>query len=188
MSIGIVSVRYARALLSFAEENGCQQEVYESMARLSSCIKTFPEMMGRLNDPTVLPEDKVTLLLTAVTDENGAEPCPQLKDFFSLVVKAGRESALPFIASSYRDSYRKANHIIPVEMTFATPITDAKRSKLQHIIESKANGTVEWSEKVDPGILGGFILQVDDHCLDASVSRRLRTIEKELLEKNSRII
>ncbi|MBI5010574.1 MAG: F0F1 ATP synthase subunit delta, partial [Bacteroidia bacterium] len=39
---------------------------------------------------------------------------------------------------------------------------------------------VEMEETVDPDIIGGFILRVDDSFIDASLKNKLRKINKEL--------
>ncbi len=188
MSSGTVSVRYAKALLQYAEEQGCQAEVYDRMLQLTACIRLLPDIMGRLNDPTVGIEDKGMLLAAAVADCDGRPACAPLQDFLKLVVRKGRADALPFIASSYRNLYRDRYGIVPVELVTATSVNDTQRTELKKFIGDKTNRTVEWSERVDSKLMGGFVLQVDDYRLDASVARRLRIIEKELIEKNSRII
>ena len=42
--------------------------------------------------------------------------------------------------------------------------------------------------EVDPSLIGGFTLSVDDKLLDASVSRQLEEIRRQLMEKNKRIV
>ena len=188
MSSGTVAVRYAKALLKYAEENGCQAEVYDKMNRLAACIRTVPQIMDRLKDPTVSDSDKSRLLVTAAAECDGKPVGKALENFLELVVRSGRCESLIFIAHSYRVIYRAKYNVLPVELSTATSVDDAQRTELMRFIESKTDDTLEWREKVDPSLMGGFVLQVSDYRLDASVARRLRIIEKELIEKNSRII
>ena len=46
---------------------------------------------------------------------------------------------------------------------------------------------VDFKTEVNPDLIGGFILQVDDKRLDASIARQLRTIRKEWEEKNRKL-
>ena len=39
---------------------------------------------------------------------------------------------------------------------------------------------VDFRTEVDPALIGGFIVQVEDKRLDASISSQLKQIEKEL--------
>jgi F-type H+-transporting ATPase subunit delta len=41
---------------------------------------------------------------------------------------------------------------------------------------------------VDPKILGGFIFEIDDYRLDASVATQFEKIKKQFIEKNKRIV
>lgn len=188
MKSGTVSVRYSKAMLLYAEEQGCQTEVYDRMDLLSTAFRQVPQLMEKLKNPTLSGSDKVRLLIAAVTGADGQEVCKPLQDFIALVVKSGRVATLPFIAKTYRNLYRERYNIVPVELTVATPLDDAHRDELKKFISSELHSTMEWTEKVDPDIMGGFVLQVDDIRMDASVARRLWVIEKELIEKNSRII
>lgn len=189
MSIGTVAVRYAKALLAYAVEKDRQDEVYSQMQLLSRRLVQYPDIMGRIADPTVPDEPKCRLLFAAMMSDDGSPACDVMEDFVRLVVRAGRGEALPFMASSYRDMYRRKYNVVPVEMTVAHHLNDSQRAELEVIIRRNAKSDrIEWNESVRPELLGGFMLQIDDYRLDASVARKLRIVEKELIEKNSRII
>lgn len=189
MSSGTVAVRYARALLRYAEEQGCQDEVYVQILQLARRIVQLPAIMDRISDPTLSFESKLRLLCITAESDDGTKACKALTDFLQLVLRSGRGNSIIFISSAYRDLYRKKNNVVPVEMTTASPLDDKRRAELKKLVgDIVKSERVEWNESVDPRLLGGFVIQVDDYRLDASVSRRLRVIEKELIEKNSRII
>lgn len=189
MSSGTVAVRYARALLQYAEEQGCQDEVYEQMLQLARRVRQLPAIMDRIADPTLPDEPKCRLLCTAMLADDGRAANPVMEKFIAMLIGAGRGDAVLFVASSYRDLYRKRYGVVPVEMVTAHHLSDSQRKELERLIrESAKSERIEWNESVRPELLGGFILQVDDYRLDASVARKLKVVEKELIEKNSRII
>ena len=41
---------------------------------------------------------------------------------------------------------------------------------------------------LDPELLGGFVLELEDEMLDASVRRQIDDIRRQLVQKNNRII
>ena len=43
---------------------------------------------------------------------------------------------------------------------------------------------IDFKTEVNPDLIGGFIVQVEDQRLDASIATQLRTIRKEWEEKN----
>ena len=176
MNTGTVSVRYAKALLQYAVEQGDAAQVYAEMQTLASRMRAVRAIHDRLVDPTVSVGDKCSLLETAVTD--GKKPLSgSAQAFFKLAVGAGRGDCL-----------RLKNGIVPVQLITATPVGDERRARLKQLVENVEHGSVEWTHTVDPSLDGGFVLLVDGFRLDASVAGKLQRIRKELIEKNNRII
>ncbi|MBR2253895.1 MAG: F0F1 ATP synthase subunit delta, partial [Prevotella sp.] len=59
-------------------------------------------------------------------------------------------------------------------------VSDAMEQKMRKMVESRTNGTVEFSTEVDPDIIGGFVLEYDTYRLDTSVKAQLNKILKQL--------
>ena len=187
MNTGTVSVRYAKALLAYAVEQGDDMQVYAEMQTLAARLRQVRAIHDRINDPTVSVSDKCSLLETAVTDGKG-KVSGSTAAFLRLVVEAGRGDCLLFMSMSYMDLYRRRNGIVPVELVTATHVGDERRERLKNLVENVEHGKVEWTHTIDPSIEGGFVLMVDGYRLDASVAWQLQRIRKELIEKNNRII
>ena len=187
MNTGTVSVRYAKALLAYAEEQADARQVYAEMQTLASRLRSIHAIHDRLVDPTVSASAKCTLLETVVTDGK-AKLSNSTSAFFKLVVGAGRGDLLLFMSVSYQDLYRRRNGIVSVELVTATPVGDEHKARLKQLINNVEHGKVEWTHTVDPSIDGGFVLMADGYRLDASVAWQLQRIRKELIEKNNRII
>ena len=84
------------------------------------------------------------------------------------------------MANSYLTLYRQQKNIIRGKLTTAVPVSTDMEKKMQKMVESRTNGTVEFSTEVNPDILGGFILEYDTYRLDTSVKSQLKNILKEL--------
>ena len=56
------------------------------------------------------------------------------------------------------------------------------KNEISNIIATEFKTKVELTDKVDPEIIGGFILTVEGMQYDASVSSGLKSIKKELLQ------
>lgn len=108
MDIGVISVRYARALLKSAVQTKCDDQVYTDMATLAKSFVDVPQLRTTINNPTIPQESKRQLLITAC----GPAVTPLTERFVDLVLKEGRESFMVFIASSYITLYRKQKNII----------------------------------------------------------------------------
>ena len=176
MDIGVISVRYARALLKSAVQTKCDDQVYADMATLATAFVDVPRLRTTLDNPTIPQETKKQLLVTAC----GQKATPLTKRFVELVLKEGRESVMVFIASSYITLYRKQKNIIHGRLITATTVSPETEKKMRSIVESKTQGTVEFLTEVNPDIIGGFILEYDTYRLDASVQSQLRNILNNL--------
>ena len=120
MNTGTVSVRYARALLAYAVEQGDAGQVYAEMQTLAGRLRSVRAIHDRINDPTISDSAKCSLLETAVTDGK-SKVSGSTAAFFKLVVGAGRGDCLLFMSVSYMDQYRRRNGIVSVELVSAAP-------------------------------------------------------------------
>ena len=173
MDIGIISVRYARALLKSALDANIDVQVYQEMQLLAKCYIEVPELRHTIDNPMLDKEKKQTLLLTAV----GGDGASQLsKAFVALVLKEDRENMIQFMANSYVTLYRQQKNIIRGKLTTAVAVAPDTEQKMRQMVESKTQGTVEFETEVNPDIIGGFILEYDTYRMDASVKSQLNNI------------
>ena len=172
MDLGVVSVRYARALIKSATELKNEDQVYADMQTLVESYIQVPDLRFTIDNPMLSKDKKETLLVTAL----GAGHADLSKRFVQLVLKEDRQSALQFMAASYITLYRKQKNITRGKLTTAVAVSEATEQKMKQMVESKTKGTVEFKTEVDPSILGGFILEYDTYRMDASVKSKLNNI------------
>ena len=176
MDIGVISVRYARALLKSARDAKIEDKVYLEMQTLAKSYLEVPQLRLTIDNPMLSKDKKEMLLLTAV----GTEPSPLVKTFISLVLREDRENVMQFIANSYITLYRQQKNIIRGKLTTAVAVLPATEQRMRQMVERKTQGTVEFESEVNPDIIGGFILEYDTYRMDASVRSKLNTILTQL--------
>jgi F-type H+-transporting ATPase subunit delta len=176
MDIGIISVRYARALLKSAIDKKLGEQVYDEMTTLAKCYIEVPQLRFTIDNPMLAADKKQELIETAC----GGEVSSLTKAFIALVLKENREKFLQFMANSFVGLYRKQKNIISGRLITAAPVSPAIEQKMRQMVESRTNGTVEFETEVNPEMLGGFILEYDTYRLDASVQTQLRNILAQL--------
>ena len=176
MDIGVISVRYARALLKSAMDAGKEDKVYQEMLTLAKSYLDVPLLRHTIDNPMLSKDKKEALLLTAC----GERPSDQTKAFVSLVLKEDRENVAQFMANSYITLYRKQKNVIRGKLTTAARVSAETEQKMRRMVESKTNGTVEFETEVNPDIIGGFILEYDTYRMDASVKSKLNSILTKL--------
>lgn len=180
MNEGLIPNRYAKALFLYAEEAGSAAAVYAATERLAAGYEAQPQMARAVENPFLPIADKLQLLLTA----SGAEKDGCLDKFFKLVFSHGRESFMRAMALAYGKRYRDVNKISQVEIVTASSLGRAAMDKIKDSVQTHLKGrTLEYRERVDASLIGGFTVRVDGEVLDASVSNDLRKLRLKLLSK-----
>ena len=172
MDIGVISVRYARALLKSATEKKVGDLVYKDMLTLSESYVRVPQLRFTIDNPMLSKDKKKLLILTAC----GAEQQALTERFIDIVLSEDRESILQFMANSYITLYRQKKNVIRGRLITATAVSQATEQNMRQMVESRTNGTVEFESEVDPDIIGGFILEYDTFRMDSSVKTKLKSI------------
>lgn len=178
MNGGLIPSRYAKALYKFALEHDNAPKVYEEMQHVVQAFESNADLGATLSNPYVSAADKSKLLLLAAGKDAGED----YKGFVRLIIDNKRESYAYEMALAYRDLYRKANGISTVKITTAIQLPEDELKKLRKLIEKAFPGrTLEFSERLDDSIIGGFIVDVDHVRMDASISNEIEKLRLTLL-------
>jgi F-type H+-transporting ATPase subunit delta len=130
-----------------------------------------------LHSPVIIPSKKQTIF-QKMLEGNVEDLTLSLID---LVVKNGREIFLPAIARNFIHETKKHKGITESVLTTAVAVNDTVKKQITDLISEVFKTKVDLKENIDPEIIGGFILLVDDNYIDASIRNKLRKIKKELI-------
>lgn len=181
MNIGLISKRYAKALLAYSQELHLDEKVFQELLLLEKTLRKEPTLVKALDNPILGVKDKRSLLLAVVKDHSSV-----YAGLVDLVLKNRRENLLRFIALTYEDLYRKSKNINAGFLITAAPADGGLLEKIRAIFEKVMPGHLELETEVDPSIGGGFIFDFDTYRLDASVKTQLNLIKKQFIAENSR--
>ncbi len=176
MDLGLISVRYARALLKASEEAGVSDKVYADMQVLSDSYIKVPDLRFTIDNPMLPKKNKEQLAITA----SGGSPTGLTRSFLKLILKEDRENVIQFMANSFIGLYRKKNNLTQAKLVTASELSPATERKLQQLVEGMTSGRVEFESEVNPEIIGGFILEYDTYRMDQSVRTQLGSILSKL--------
>lgn len=180
MSDGLIPRRYAKALYKLAVENGDSEEIYELLKKLSFRHTAIDELKRAVLNPEISDEDKGAYMLQLA----GGKPGSSLDKFLLLCVRNNRSEYLQKISLAYVDLYREAHEIAHVVVTTAVPMPEAQMNAIIDIVKKRLGAkSLEIEEKIDPEIIGGFIVTINGLVLDASVRRELNELQLQLLKK-----
>jgi F-type H+-transporting ATPase subunit delta len=171
-----ISVRYSRALFESALEKKIIDKVNQDMIFISEICKS-PQTKEFLLSPIIVPSKK-TAIFHKMLQGNVEKITLSMID---LMVKNGRESYLPAVARVFFYETLKYKGITESILTTAVKVDAKVKKQMTELISKVYSTKVELEEKIDPEIIGGFILRIDDNYIDASIRNKLRKIKKELL-------
>lgn len=183
MDIGVISVRYARALLKAAVAAKQEDKVYIEMQTLAKSYIDVAGLRRAIDNPMLAKDKKNALLLTACgkgSKDSKGGLTKLTEDFLKLVLREDRESMVQFMANSYVTLYRQLKNIIRGKLTTAVAVSSSTQKKMRQMVEAKTKGSVEFETEVEPEIIGGFILEYDTFRLDASIRSQLRGVLNQL--------
>ena len=176
MDLGVIAVRYARALLKAANALNVEDNIYREMQTLSESFLKVPQLRFTIENPMLEKDKKQKLIITACG--NNVEELT--RKFVALVLKEDRENTLQFMAASFVSLYRAEKNIIRGRLITAAAVSPATEQKMRQMVEQNTKGTVEFQTEVNPDIIGGFILEYGTYRMDASVKTKLATILSQL--------
>jgi F-type H+-transporting ATPase subunit delta len=176
-----LATRYAKSLIGLANERNQLEAVYADMQYLQAVCKQSREFVTLLRSPVISP-DKKKAILEAVTKGNVSE---MTNAFNRLLITKGRESALPEIITAFIDQYKHQKGIHTITLTTATPVSEElKKEIISKVKEQTSMQNIELKTVVQEDIIGGFVLELGDTLVDASIAYDLRKIKSQFLNND----
>ncbi len=177
MSVLRIANRYAKSFVDFGAENKKLPELIEDVKSILELTKN-KEFNLFLKSPIIKYEVKSKTINSLLEGRIQKETM----DFLHLTLQKGRENLLPEILEAIIVKYQTLQNITRVTITSAVELAEDELNKISAQLEQMkiTGGKVEFVKKVNPAIIGGFILEIGDKLFDASVTSRLKLIRTEL--------
>lgn len=176
-----LAARYAKSLIDLANERGQLEAVYNDMLFLQSVCKESRDFLVLLRSPVVKP-DKKTAIVESVTKNRISD---MTAAFNRLLINKGRESNLPEIITSFIDQYKQQKGIHTIRLTTAVPVTEEVRKQIISQVQSQTSmNNIDLKTSVNEEIIGGFVLEMGDKLVDASVAYDLNKIKAQFLNND----
>ncbi len=173
-----ITVRYAKAFFSLAKEKGLLDTLKKDIELVSSAGEQSKDFILLLESPVVKTSQKVKII-TQIFEQSVNELT--LK-FLVLAAQNKREVHIPGICRNFLALAREDQGIKSATITSAGKLSEETLNKAKEILEEDLNYKIELAEKINPAIIGGVILRVEDKQLDSSIAAHLKKIRSRLLE------
>ena len=169
------ATRYAQALLELAVEQNQLEQVYADMVQFNQAVNDTKEFQVFLNSPVINSDKKKEVLNSVFTEFSSLS-----LSFIGLVTKKQREGLLPFVASSFVQLYKTHKGIVEVTVYSASQLDAAVKDQIIAKIRTAVTGEIELTEKINADLIGGFVVEMGDTRVDASVASQLNNLKQRL--------
>lgn len=186
MNRSIVIARYATSLVKYVQETGAGHVVASEAERLFRTLHDVRDLQSMMeaSDDIVSPFDKKKLLQDAL----GGRLSPELSRFLTLLNRNGRMGMAQEILRDFVTMYFRSIGVRQASLITAEEPSERLLQRLKALVKEKTGDDVVIKVTVDPSIIGGFVFDVDEYLMDASVKHQLDKIREQFIERNRRII
>jgi F-type H+-transporting ATPase subunit delta len=170
-----IAHRYAKALFDLSLELNTMEKVRLDVNLIQDVCTANKDFVFMLRSP-VVRADKKMLVLKEIFKNHLQEIT---LNFLMIITRNRREKLVPEIATQFIEIYKLYKNIITVEITTATQIDEAVRTKILTLLEKRANAEIDLKENVDEDIIGGFVLSFEDKQYDSSILKQIKNLRRE---------
>ncbi|MDP4761391.1 MAG: ATP synthase F1 subunit delta [Crocinitomicaceae bacterium] len=169
--------RYAKALLELALDQKKIEVIESNMQQILTVAEEAHDFQVFLNSPLIKVDKKIEVIKSIFGNFDALSI-----SFLELVANNGRESYITEIAHSFLNQLKEHRGIVPVTIISAQKLDAKTKEQITSKISASIQGTLEITENVDESLIGGFIVRMGDHQIDASVSNQLNRLKQELVK------
>jgi F-type H+-transporting ATPase subunit delta len=138
-------------------------------------ISRHPEIRSFLSDTSISKEDRMNALKLI---HPSAEE--ETLSFVRILGEDGILERFDCVIEQVRKSYKKLTDFEYVRVTSAVDLTNEEQKRIKKAIAKEPEREIRLELNIDPGIIGGLIIQQNDSIFNASVKGRLDQLKRLL--------
>lgn len=169
------AIRYAKAILEFAQEQKEDKQVKEDFDALLVVFSENPALVAFIESPVQENKQKLAVVEKIPIQMSGAT-----KKALNLLAQNQRIELLEAVALEYQLRYDDQQGVKKAVVTTAAPLDKSLEKEVLAIAKKMTSHKVVLENNIKPELIGGFILQLGDQQYDASVAHQLQRIRQEL--------
>ncbi len=169
------AIRYAKAVLSLAQDKNATEDVQKDMQDIIATIESSSDLKMVLNSPLIKNEVKLASLREIF--KNSGDLTQKL---FDTLITNKRVDLLADVAKQYTILFDKLKNTQVAKVTTAVPLNKTLSLLAQAKIKELTGNEATIENIIDESIIGGFILRVGDLQYNASIANKLTSLKREL--------
>ena len=171
-----IAVRYAKSIFLLAEEKNILDDVKNDIQLIENTFSESIELKDSIYNPVINSSVKSAILADLFEKKINEYTF----NFLMLVLKNKREESFEDIFRNFDDIYRKSKNIKKSILTSVQKMDKKAVDEIVKSLEKSFNTNIELEERINPKLIGGFVIQVEDKEYDYSILGKLHTIDNEM--------
>ena len=172
-----VSSIYGNALFELAVEEKKVDAHLSEVQTLQQILLENADLLSLLNHPEVSKIEKLDLLKNIFSGRVSDE----VLGFLSIIVEKDRQKDIPKIFEFFVDKAKEYKGIGKVKVVSATELSARQKEKLtKRLLETTKYTSFEVDYQINPALLGGLIIRIEDRVLDSSLKTQIEKLSKGL--------
>jgi len=171
--------RYVKSLLDLAVDKKVLDDVHRDMQLFSRVIASSRQFELLLQSPVIKHDKKLEILKKVFK----GKVHNLTMSFFEIITRKNREPILATVAREFHNAYNEYKGIGKATVTTAIPLDAKSRGEFENLVkEYSEKKQIELIERVDPELIGGFVLNVGDRQVDASIRNKIKALKVKFSE------
>ncbi len=174
-----VASRYVKSLLGLAEEQKVLEQVHADMLLFASVCKSNHDFTNMLKSP-IIKHDKKLAILEAIFKTKVNKLTMAI---IAMLTRKNREPLLPAIATEFHNAYNVYKGIQRASVATTFALDEKLKAEVETLIKKiSGKNQIELDQKINKDLIGGFILNVGDKQIDASIKSKLKSLQTKFSE------
>lgn len=167
--------RYGGALFELAQDAG-QVDAWQRQLEHLRTLLEDSRVRSLVDNPAIPTQRRIEVIDALDIGVLGTE----VRNLGRLLVETRRAGLIGEVVEEYQKLADEAAGRIRATATTAVPLNDRDQGRLGQDLSRRLGREVRLECRVDPVILGGLVLQLGDHLIDASLRSRLHQLRRTL--------
>lgn len=176
MVIDRIAQRYAKSVFDLAQERNQLDAVKADFLSFDKLLEDSHDFSRLVESPVVRSEKKLSVFRALFKGKLNEV----VMNLIETLTERNREALVPNIGRAYIDMVNKHRNITPVTAVTSVKLTPEQEQQVIEKAKTLTGTNVELTTKVNAGILGGIILNIQGKQYDASVAGSLARLRKQL--------
>jgi F-type H+-transporting ATPase subunit delta len=172
-----IGKRYAIALFNAALAEDVLDQVHDDAISFGKLLEGEPALRRFLLSLRITGDEKRELIMKAIGDRASG----LFVKFVLLLIDKKRTANYDEIASAFVSLYEEHKGVVEVRVVTAVPLDAELERKAKEVVERRTGKKVKLEKRVEPRIIGGMIMFIENQVFDGSILNRLGDLGTALL-------